>query len=160
MTFQDFISSKAGSGVYAIKCTTNGLVYVGSSHSMWERARQHQSDLMCGRHHNRLLQIDFSVFGYDSFDVSVLEECAYGLLERREAWYAKRYVKTAYNLAGVGRNKNFVPGKNRGTTIYARIPIDLADALDNSVRAQRKKTSEIVRDALYMYIKSQALSSN
>lgn len=59
-------------GIYAIKCTVNGKLYVGSSRDIAMRWNSHLVDLIQGTHHNSDLQDDFHRFGYTAFTFSIL----------------------------------------------------------------------------------------
>lgn len=63
------------SGVYAIWNTLNNKKYVGHSSNLKKRYRQHFSDLVANRHHNRHLQFAFNKYGNGFFKFVILEEC-------------------------------------------------------------------------------------
>jgi hypothetical protein len=60
-------------GDYAIVCASNGSFYVGFSGNLRQRKQSNWSLLRRGRHHNRLLQIDWRRYGEDAFRWEVLE---------------------------------------------------------------------------------------
>lgn len=57
-------------GVYAITCTANNQVYIGSSVNIFTRMRNHKSDLTAGRHYNSKMQRAFDKYGENSFEFS------------------------------------------------------------------------------------------
>lgn len=61
-------------GVYAIKCTANGRVYIGQSINMGRRIGEHFSDLRNGGHHNKKIQEDYDRYGEGAFDYEVIRE--------------------------------------------------------------------------------------
>ena len=60
-------------GVYMIRCTANGKVYVGSTYDCVCRESQHRRDLNLGKHHSRHLQRAWRKYGPTVFEWSVLE---------------------------------------------------------------------------------------
>jgi hypothetical protein len=60
-------------GIYAIRNTRRGRVYVGATNVLVERWRQHLSNLRHGRHVNAALQADFDSDGVDAFEFEVLQ---------------------------------------------------------------------------------------
>lgn len=59
-------------GVYAIRHIDSGRQYIGSSNHMKDRIHSHVRNLSLGNHPNHVLQSEFSKFGADHFDVTVL----------------------------------------------------------------------------------------
>lgn len=72
------------SGVYCIRCKTNGLEYIGSSFDIGKRLTKHFSELRFNRHRNKKLQEDFNNYSFDDFEYFVIEETEH---------YAKREVE-------------------------------------------------------------------
>lgn len=71
--------------VYAICNHSTGEAYIGESGNAGERYRQHCSDLRCGRHHNRALQVAWDRDGAAAFGLVVLERVA-NTPRRGSAW--------------------------------------------------------------------------
>ena len=86
------------SGIYAIRNTITGDVYVGQSINLVGRWGGHFRQLAKGKHPNRKLQDDFSSYGSDAFVCRRVELCAVELLCEREAHYIQLLGAT-YNLA-------------------------------------------------------------
>ena len=63
------------SGVYVIRNTVNGKMYVGSSKNIRTRLTAHLNMLKKGIHHSIDLQVDFNEFGEDKFESEILIEC-------------------------------------------------------------------------------------
>lgn len=91
-------------GVYMIKNTVNGKIYIGSSVDMKRRARQHYHSFKKG-HGNSLLDRAYKKYGEDSFTFSVLEYCEESTIRVLEQSYIIKYdtlnKSIGYNLAGV-----------------------------------------------------------
>jgi group I intron endonuclease len=62
-------------GVYAIVNKVNSKRYVGSSHNIEVRWRQHRNRLRCGKHVNCHLQMAWNKYGESNFEFIVLLEC-------------------------------------------------------------------------------------
>lgn len=63
-------------GVYLIRNSVNGKVYVGSSVNIEQRWRQHKSDLNKNSHHSGHLQAAWNRYGAEAFCHSILEVCS------------------------------------------------------------------------------------
>jgi group I intron endonuclease len=95
------------SGIYTIRNTATGWVYVGKSTDTARRWKQHRRDLNRGAHSNAKLQWDWVLYGSDAFEFEVVEvipECRgmFHLLDDRE-WATICEMKKAgpvYNLPG------------------------------------------------------------
>lgn len=59
-------------GVYCIRNTAAGKVYVGSSNNLWLRALKHRSELRRGKHCNHYLQRAWDKWGEQSFQWETL----------------------------------------------------------------------------------------
>lgn len=60
--------------VYALHCTANGLVYVGSTVGLWKRYREHRSRLNTGKHNETQLLADWRLHGEQAFKMVALQE--------------------------------------------------------------------------------------
>lgn len=87
-------------GIYAIRNKVNGKVYIGQSHNIQKRFRQHLDALEKGIHHSKKLQEDFDEFGADKFALEVLELCRSDQLDQKEMeWIAKfDALRNGYNV--------------------------------------------------------------
>lgn len=61
------------SGIYQIKCTSNGKIYIGSAVDMHDRCEHHRSSLRRGNHRNAHLQAAWDKYGEENFEFTVLE---------------------------------------------------------------------------------------
>jgi hypothetical protein len=99
-------ASQGRSGVYAIRNTANGKLYVGSAAlSFKERWRVHRSKLRRNRHPNSHLQAAWIMYGERAFEFVVLEKCSPSDCLEREQWWMveKRTLEKdfGYNLCPV-----------------------------------------------------------
>jgi group I intron endonuclease len=76
------------SGIYAIRNTVNGKVYVGSAANIEKRWRLHRSQLALSTHHSKKLQNAWNKHGSQSFVFEVIElvNDKSNLLEREQHW--------------------------------------------------------------------------
>ena len=99
-------------GIYAIKNTANGKIYIGSACDIERRWKVHRSDLSLGRHHSKPLQRAWKKYGPDAFAWIVLEivESIDVLIDREQDWIdgAECCAPRGYNLAPIA-------GSCRGT---------------------------------------------
>ncbi len=78
------------SGVYQIKCTANGKIYVGSAVDMRDRCEHHRSSLRHGNHPNAHLQAAWNKYGEEYFEFTALELTnRNGLLQAEQNWLDK-----------------------------------------------------------------------
>lgn len=100
------LSGNAVGGIYAIKNSLDGKVYVGSTKDFHSRWRVHRSSATHGKHHNSYLQAAIAKHGAQSFSFVVLEvvENLDLLVEREQAWldgFKSFESEKGYNLAPV-----------------------------------------------------------
>lgn len=95
-------------GVYLIRNTVNGKVYVGSSIHVEKRFRKHASDLKAGRHRSRHLQSAWEFYGEDCFEFCLMELCHPSMLLLVEQSYIDRYRsydrENGYNTCMIAGN--------------------------------------------------------
>lgn len=72
-----FISDPYGvSGVYCIRCLSNGKLYIGESDDIGKRWEEHRRDLQNNIHISKLLQDDYNKYGSKNFIWNILSECS------------------------------------------------------------------------------------
>jgi group I intron endonuclease len=85
-------------GIYRIRNTVNGKVYIGSSQCIEKRWQQHRTDIKGKRHGNKHLQDAWRKYGAEAFVFEVVEEVAVELLiEREQAALDAVPVELRYN---------------------------------------------------------------
>ena len=105
-------------GIYQIKNTINGKIYIGSSKNIHIRWNKHKNDLTKGFHHNIHLQRSFHKNG-DVFEYILLESCLKeDLFDREEFWINK--LSPSYNLGSVGGGDNLTNHPDREKIIEKR----------------------------------------
>ena len=97
-------------GVYLIRCSESGKVYVGQTVDLDRRKKDHIRALRKGEHHNGYLQRAFDKYGEEKFAFSVLQECAVDELDSVETMWIRKLdamnPDNGYNLESGGN-----PGK-------------------------------------------------
>lgn len=105
------MTKKTNSGVYLIRNTRNGKIYVGSTHKRWLR---HKSSLRRGDHHSKHLQRAWDKHGASSFKFEIVER-----VDNEEKLIAHEQTHldniTPYNR-DIGYNICPVAGNSLGTT--------------------------------------------
>lgn len=92
--------TQAQSGIYQIRNTANGKVYVGSTQRFNKRWGQHKSRLRKGTHHSRHLQSAWTKHGEAAFVFEPIITCAPSML----IWYEQQFLEQmtpAYNVSSV-----------------------------------------------------------
>lgn len=91
------ILPQSTSGIYQIKNTINGHLYIGSSIAMNKRWTEHIRMLRKNEHDNIHLQRAFNKYGEEHFIFSILELCFPFALIDREQYYIDKF-KPEYNI--------------------------------------------------------------
>lgn len=86
--------------VYGIKCKTTDRTYIGSTTNLQHRISKHFSELYFNRHRNWDLNNDFQKYGYDDFEVQILEVVSdkKDLADKEREWQIKYGIDKLYNL--------------------------------------------------------------
>ena len=77
--------------IYAIKNTTNGKMYIGSTVNMTARFKKHRTDLKRNCHCNTHLQNAYNVYGEDVIDFIILTTCGKHQLISKEKEFIEKY---------------------------------------------------------------------
>lgn len=105
------------SGIYLIRNTKNGLLYVGQSVNIKRRLSVHKNLLLKNKHANDYLQKQFNKYGVQSFSFEVLELCGINKLDEREKYWIKHYGSlerhNGYNLEGGGNANKIISEESR-----------------------------------------------
>lgn len=96
------------SGIYQIKNTENGKVYVGSAVNIKQRWRTHKSDLNSSKHHSGKLQNAWNKYGESCFEFSILEyvQSKNDLVSREQEWMSNLNAagENGYNISPTAGN--------------------------------------------------------
>lgn len=96
------------SGVYCIKNTINGKIYIGSAVRIGHRWDLHINSFKNNKHRNRHLQRAWNKYGCDNFIFYVVEKCDKNCLLKREQYYMDKYDVTnpllGYNICPNARS--------------------------------------------------------
>ena len=85
-------------GIYAIRNTINGKMYVGKSTNVPNRFIRHKTLLKNSKHFNRHLQRSYQKYGKIQFEYVLLEECEKNNLSSKEQeWIDKIGINGLYN---------------------------------------------------------------
>lgn len=88
------------SGIYLIRNSVNGKIYIGSAENLGRRRREHWKELRNREHCNAHLQAAWSKYGEEEFSFEVLERCS-DLLKREDHWlyqYGLPNSEIGYNI--------------------------------------------------------------
>lgn len=102
------------SGVYSIRNTKNGRIYIGQSVAFFTRWATHRYALNKGSHHNKPLLCDWISFGSDAFEFSIIEvlDPISAALNSREKYWIDHYgslnMDKGYNLVSIGETSALV----------------------------------------------------
>ena len=94
------------SGIYAIQRGQH--TYIGSSADIKKRWSNHRSELRRGVHPSPHLQNAWNLYGEDSFEFSIVEECPIDQLLAREQWHLDQ-CNEVYNCAPIAGTRRGVP---------------------------------------------------
>lgn len=82
-------------GIYGIFCDKNNSFYIGQSHNIEGRIKNHKSLLKSNSHSIKSMQNDFNIFG--DFRFETLEHCKEEYLLISETYYIDFYIKDGKN---------------------------------------------------------------
>jgi len=100
------------SGIYQIRNTVNGKIYVGSSKLLGLRWKQHRTALRAGTHRSKNLQRVWNIYSESAFVFEPLITCAKSTL----IWYEQQFIdqlQPEYNnrkLANSNKGHKHTPG--------------------------------------------------
>ena len=84
--------------VYMLTNRITGKFYIGSTKNLYNRMKYYK---YCSKHNpNKELGNDICTYGFDSFTVSILEECSIDVLRERERFFIESFhsLDNGYNL--------------------------------------------------------------
>lgn len=95
-------------GIYRIYFTGSSKSYIGLTKGFKARRAQHLQKLRLNSHFNIYLQRAFNLYGEDSFQIELIEECDKSELDIKEKEYIKIYdsLKNGFNLTTGGEHCN------------------------------------------------------
>lgn len=133
----DTINVPTTSGVYAIKNTLNGKMYVGSTYCFKTRWRRHRQCLRGGYHHSVHLQRSYDKIGESRFVFIVLEECE--KIRETLIWLEQKYIDELHPEYNICKTATFhIDGCTERQKISAietkGKPIDEFDLNGNFIR--------------------------
>ena len=96
-------------GIYQIRNTVNGKIYVGQSVNIKERIAQHKYKAFDKNEpgYRSAIHKAFRKYGVDAFEFSILEECSLEDLDNREKYWIKHLssaTPNGYNILPGGQN--------------------------------------------------------
>ncbi len=119
------------SGIYMIKNTKNGKVYIGQSQNIQRRINAHISCLRRGAHYNKHLQRAWDMYGESVFEFSTLELCDLSVIDDREMFYIGLYhsASDGYNCTDGGGG---IRGYEQSAETKAKMSESHADVSGNN----------------------------
>ncbi len=95
-------------GIYQIKNTVTGKLYIGCSVDFYKRKSRHLANLRYNKNKNKNLLADYILYGESAFEFSMLEYCDKSVLEEREIYWIKQLDSSnplvGYNIFLGGKN--------------------------------------------------------
>ena len=134
------------SGIYMIKCATNGDRYIGSAKSLFSRKSDHWINLRKNKHHNKHLQNVWNKYGEFSFAFEILEfvKDEARLLEREQYWIDKlkpelnKAIKAESGFLGLKHSKDTLDKLSKAQKERLKSPL-LIDKLREAAKAQNAR---------------------
>jgi len=123
-------------GIYSITNSVNKKRYIGQSINIIERWRYHKKVLRKNVHNNAHLQKAWNLFGENSFEFIVLEECSKEDLSKLEKKWSDYYntenTKCGYNIRKTGEI-NFISEETKKKISIAKKGITFSDSHKNNL---------------------------
>lgn len=108
-------------GIYYLRDTLKGRLYIGSSKDLTGRFKRHRRELLSGKHHNIYLQRFCNKYGHDKIEYGVIKflDQPKNLFEKESFWIGK--LKPEFNIDSVAGGDNFTnhPDKERIRKIHS-----------------------------------------
>ena len=107
------MTNKRTSGIYRIRNTTTGKVYIGQSKNIEKRIEQHDKKLYNGTHSNKEMQKDYDKghrFVYELVEETITSDRT--TLDKKEEYFIKKYdsKRKGYNRTWGGRTDKYASG--------------------------------------------------
>ena len=119
--------------IYKIENTRMDKIYIGKSNDIYKRKSHHVSTLYGGSHENSCMQMDFYLFGMNSFIFEIIEKVEYRKdLVIREKFWIKEYNCEYPN----GYNSTI--GKGSRNDYSKRYSLEFVEKYKNSTPQERK----------------------
>ena len=105
-------------GIYCIKNKINGKEYIGQSINIKKRIHEHKKkalDYPEDISYNSILHQAIRKYGWESFEIIILEKCSYNLLDEREKFYIQSrntLSKNGYNISAGGQSNKLRSDKH------------------------------------------------
>jgi group I intron endonuclease len=99
-------------GIYFIRNKINNKIYVGSSKNLYNREKEHFSDLRKGKHHNIYLQRAYNKYGEKNFVFEVIETCKEDERLDIEQQYIDKFI-SSNNCYNINKNAILPPTSNK-----------------------------------------------
>jgi group I intron endonuclease len=137
-------------GIYQIKNTVTGKVYIGSAVDIDTRWYIHKRDLKNNKHHSYKLQNSINKYGIENFMFEIIEECDKKILIEREQYWidATKSFEVGYNVAPTAGNclgrKHSEETKNRMSNYWK----EYHKTHDNFNKGKKQETSQETRKKL------------
>lgn len=146
MVFRNWFLREGGSGmasgIYLIRNTQNGKVYVGSSADTTNRIRGHKCQLRKGSHTSRHLQAAWNKYGEDAFVFTVKRECEVADLLVIEQQYIDLFLSAdadcGYNICEVAGR----PPSRKGVPKSEETKRRMSEAAKRRSPEHRRRQSE------------------
>lgn len=145
------------SGIYIIRNTANGKVYIGQSRRISNREYSHFRTLEKGTHYNKHLQRSYNTYGRDAFVFEVIEWCDVSELDEREKYYIKKYdsmnINKGYNNEGGGNVGKEVSERMReakrgaNNPMYGKKPSE--ETKEKMRKASRGHNTKLTEEQVY-----------
>ena len=95
----------ARAGIYGIKNSVNGLIYIGSAIGFYRRWKRHYNELIQGLHPNEHFQRAWDKYGPEAFTwetLEVTEKTRESLLSKEQEWLDRGFAEgNLYNICKV-----------------------------------------------------------
>lgn len=91
-------------GIYVLRNTVNGKIYVGQSVNILNRWYSHRKSANAGKKSH--LYDSMRKYGLSAFSIQIMEECTPEQLDEREAYWMDFFdaINTGYNMMPAGQN--------------------------------------------------------
>ena len=134
------------SAIYCFENTTNGKKYIGQAQNLKTRMKTHMANLKTGKDNCPILQNAWSLYGENSFEIYIIEECNIDDLDNKEIFYIEimhsHVTEWGYNVSWGGDSN--MRGMHHTEAIRKKIS-DAHVGMKSSDESRKKSSENMIR---------------
>lgn len=135
------MKEKKISGIYKITNLINNKFYIGSSKDIYKRWKNHVYELNNKKHHNIILQNAWEKYGFNNFEISIIEVVDKDFLLEVEQSYIKKlnpFGNIGYNIATTTSGGDIISKNPNKKEITEKISASMKKMWNNKTEEEKE----------------------